>query len=193
MARWISVAATVESTPPDSAAHHAAVADLRRMRADRLVDERRDGPVAGAAADVEREVAQDLLAALGVRDFRMEQQRVVAALRALPSPPPARWRWSPRPRNPGGAAATKSPWLAHTRRSSGRSVEACATRRRRLATSRRIAELAMRRRCRPCRRACRSSAACRSRCRASARRDRSTRGSHCGAPSSSTLSARPTG
>ena len=63
------------------AAHDAAVADLRLDARRGFVDERGDGPVAGAAADVEREVPQQLLAAIGVRDFGVEQQRVVAALR----------------------------------------------------------------------------------------------------------------
>ena len=46
---------------------------------DALVDERRHRPVAAAAADAEREVAQDVRAALGVHDFGMEQQRRRAA------------------------------------------------------------------------------------------------------------------
>ena len=58
------------------AADDAAVADLRRDARGRLVDERRHRPVAGAAADVEGEVAQDLGAAVGVRDLGVEQQRV---------------------------------------------------------------------------------------------------------------------
>jgi hypothetical protein len=46
----------------------------------RFLDERRDGPVTGAAAHIEREVAEDFLPALGVRHFGMEEQRVIAAL-----------------------------------------------------------------------------------------------------------------
>jgi hypothetical protein len=61
-------------------ADHAPLPHLLADAADRFVDERRDRPVTRAAADIEGEVPQDFLAALGVRDFRMEQQRVVAAL-----------------------------------------------------------------------------------------------------------------
>ena len=62
-------------------ADDASVADLRANPRRRLLDKRRHRPVAGAAADAEGEVAQDLEAALGVDDFGMEQQRVEAALR----------------------------------------------------------------------------------------------------------------
>ena len=61
----------------DDAAIADGGADLRR----RLVDERRHRPVAGAAADPVREVAQDLEAALGVDNFRMKQNRVQRAAR----------------------------------------------------------------------------------------------------------------
>src|SRR2546426_5804213 len=68
----------------DAAAQRADDASAVYLLSDprrRLVDKRRHRPVAGAAADAEREVTQDLEAALGVHDLRMEQQRVELALR----------------------------------------------------------------------------------------------------------------
>jgi hypothetical protein len=61
-------------------AHDASVPNLRRDARGRFVDERGDRPIAGAAADIEREVAQQLLAAIGVCHLGVKQQRVVAAL-----------------------------------------------------------------------------------------------------------------
>ncbi len=57
-------------------AHDAALTDLRTDARRRLIDERRHRPVAGAAADAVREVAEDLETPLGVHDFGMEQDRV---------------------------------------------------------------------------------------------------------------------
>ena len=57
-------------------ADHPAVADLCPNPRRRLLHERRHRPVARAAADVEGEVAEDVEAVIGVRDFGMEQQRV---------------------------------------------------------------------------------------------------------------------
>ena len=76
-----AAAATVESTPPLSAQTTRPSPTCARIRADRLVDERRHRPVAGAAADAEREIPQDLEPVVGVRDLRMKQQRVQAARR----------------------------------------------------------------------------------------------------------------
>ena len=70
MARWISSAATVESTPPLRPQTTRAVADLRPDPRGRLLDERRHRPVARAAADVEREVPEDLETAIRVRRLR---------------------------------------------------------------------------------------------------------------------------
>ena len=56
---------------------------------------------------------------LGVHDLRMEQQREEPAIRMLPWPRPARWRSCRTTANPGGGAATKSPWLAQTRSAAG--------------------------------------------------------------------------
>ncbi len=61
--------------------HDAAVTDLLTNPPDRFVDERRDRPVAAAAADVEGKILQDFGPAFGVGDFGMEQQRVVSPLR----------------------------------------------------------------------------------------------------------------
>ncbi len=80
MARWMIEAATVESTPPDrpQTTRPSPTCALMRAVASSMNDAIVQSP--RAAADIEREVAQQLLAAVGVRDFRMEQQRVVAAL-----------------------------------------------------------------------------------------------------------------
>ncbi len=70
----------------DAAAERAddlAIAHLPANAAGRLLDERGHRPIAGAATDVEREVFEDLEAAVGVRDFRMEQQAVERALRVF--------------------------------------------------------------------------------------------------------------
>ena len=61
-------------------ADDAAVADLRANLRRRLLHKRRHRPVAGAAADAVGEVAEDLEAALGVDDFGMKQQRVEPSL-----------------------------------------------------------------------------------------------------------------
>ena len=79
IARWISAAATEESTPPERPQQHPAVlADLRADVADRLLDERRRRSSRRlAAADVVEEVAQDQrLAARRVGDLRVELDRV---------------------------------------------------------------------------------------------------------------------
>ena len=55
-------------------ADHAPVADLRADSGGRLFDKRRHRPVAGAAADAVREVAQDLETAFGVRHLGMKQE-----------------------------------------------------------------------------------------------------------------------
>ena len=60
-----------------------ADADLRPDPLGRFFDERRDRPVADAAADAVREVAQDREAVIGVRHFGMKQQRIELALRRL--------------------------------------------------------------------------------------------------------------
>ena len=62
--------------PADDAALPHLRLDARRG----LVDERRDGPVAGAPAYVEREVAKQVGATVGVGDFRMEEHGVIAAI-----------------------------------------------------------------------------------------------------------------
>ena len=67
----------------DAAAQGAddlSVADLRANPRRRLFHERGHRPVAGAAADSIRKVAEDLEAVIGVHDFRMEQQRVQTAI-----------------------------------------------------------------------------------------------------------------
>ena len=98
-----------------------------------------------AAADAEREVAQDLDAALGVHDLRMEQQRVEPPRRRLPSPRPARWRSSPTTAKPGGArrhevaVARPDAQLATAR-------PRTAATPRRATCDRRVAELTLRRR-----------------------------------------------
>jgi hypothetical protein len=60
MARWISAAATDESTPPDRPRMTSSSADLRADARDRLVDVVAHVPVAGAAADVEHEAGEDV-------------------------------------------------------------------------------------------------------------------------------------
>ena len=57
-------------------ADDASVADLAADRVRRFLHERRHRPVAGAAADVVGEVAQDVEAVIGVCDFGMKQERV---------------------------------------------------------------------------------------------------------------------
>ena len=100
IARCRMSAATVESTPPLSAADDAPAADLRANPRRRFLDKRRHRPVARAPADAVREVAQDVQAAFRVHDLRMEQQRVEPPARHRPWPPPAHsrsWR-SPKTR-----------------------------------------------------------------------------------------------
>ena len=107
-------------------ADDAAVADLRADPRRRLLDKRRHRPVAGAAADAVGEVAQDLEAAFGVDDFRdgtgsrraTRDGSDIAAIGAFALVATTE--------KPGGAAATKSPWLAQTRISSGTSANSAA-------------------------------------------------------------------
>ena len=72
IARWISAAATDESTPPDKPEQHVVAADLRADRRDRLADVVVHVPVVAAAADVVREAREDRRALLRVRDLGME-------------------------------------------------------------------------------------------------------------------------
>jgi hypothetical protein len=62
------------------AAHDPPLAHLPLDRVHRLLHERRHRPVAAAAADVEREVAEDLGAAIRVCDFGVEQDGVEASI-----------------------------------------------------------------------------------------------------------------
>ena len=81
IARWISIAATVESTPPLRPQTTLPSPDLLADPVGRLFHERRHRPVAGAAADVEGEVAQDVGAVIGMCNLRMEEERVHSAIR----------------------------------------------------------------------------------------------------------------
>ena len=191
MARWMIDAATVESTPPDKPADHAAVADLGLDARRGLVDERGDGPVAGAAADVEREVAQQLGAAIGVRDLRVEQHGVVAALRRLHDGDRrvvAGGGHREAGRRRGDEVAVAGPHLQLVR-------DALQQPRRRSPAggARWRGRTRDARSGRACRRACRSSAACRSRCPASARPGRARRGRSAARPLHPRCSGRPTG
>ena len=153
-----------------AAAERADDAPLAHLRANprrRLVDERGHRPVARAAADAEREVAQDLEPAIGVRDLR---DGTAGRRGGEPDPawrPPARWRWSRRRR-------TRRARPRRSRRGwPTRAARRAATRTaRRLATSRGPSRGRTRdaRPARRGRRASRSSAASRSRCPARATR-----------------------
>ena len=57
-------------------ADDAAAADLRADARGRLLYKRRHRPVAAAAADAEREVAEDFEPALGVDDLGVKEERV---------------------------------------------------------------------------------------------------------------------
>ena len=63
------------------ATNDTAVAHLGCDAGGRLINERRRGPVASAAADVERKVAKQFAAAIGMGDLGVEQHGVVAAVR----------------------------------------------------------------------------------------------------------------
>ena len=78
-----SAAATAESTPPDSPQITRSVADLGADLVDRLLDDRRVRPRRPAAAHVEQERLEHLLAALGVRDLGVELHAVDAAVAVL--------------------------------------------------------------------------------------------------------------
>ena len=79
MARWISAAATDESTPPDKPEDDLFAPDLGADAADRLVDVVGHVPVAAAAADVVHEALEDGAALERVRDFGMELHAVEVA------------------------------------------------------------------------------------------------------------------
>ncbi len=82
-ALWSRSAATVESTPPDRPHTTRPGPTLHANRFHALVHERRHRPVAAAPADAEGEVPEDLLAALGVDDLRVEEQAVHPAFAVL--------------------------------------------------------------------------------------------------------------
>ena len=179
IARWMSSAATVESTPPLKPQTTRPSPTCRANLAGRLLDKRRHRPVAGAAADVVREVAQDLEAAIGVRDFRMKEQRVEPPLLV-------------RHRRDRSVGARRD----HLRSPAARSDEVAVARPHAQVRRDRREQSARRGRCTSIvacpnsrcgagatrRRARASSAACRSRCPAPARRRRRPPGSHRGAP-----------
>ena len=79
IARWISAAATDESTPPDRPSRTSSRAGLRADRAHGLVDVVVHVPVVAAAADVVREAGEQRRALLRVRDLGMELHGVEAA------------------------------------------------------------------------------------------------------------------
>ena len=73
IARWISAAATDESTPPDKPiSTRSSRADAGANLGELGLDEARHRPVAGLAADLEHEVAQHLRAARRMHDLGME-------------------------------------------------------------------------------------------------------------------------
>ena len=76
MARWIRVATTEESTPPERAQITFPVAYLLLDAANAFFDKIADSPVAPAAADPVNEILQDIFAFRGVDYFRMELQTV---------------------------------------------------------------------------------------------------------------------
>ena len=148
----------------------------------RFFDERRDRPVAGAAADAVGEVPQDLerrdrCARLPDETAARTAARSGASIAAIGAV-----ALVAATENPGGTAATSSPWLAHTRSSAGTCVNSvgwrcrCPRRARARDRTRDDPSGALPRRAR------RSSAASRSRCRAPACRARTASASHFGAP-----------
>ena len=174
MARCMSSAATVESTPPLSAADHAPAAHLRPDARHRLVDVGADVPVAPAAADPEGEAPEHLGPCGGVRDLRVEQQRRRAAARRPPWPPPGALALVADDPEARRRRATRSPWLAQTSSDAGNPSNSRSARLGR--RHHRGPVLPVRSVPRPARPADRSSSACRSRCRAPARRTRARPG-----------------
>ena len=86
-------------------------------------------PVAGAAAHVAQEIAEELRAEAGVHDLGMELDARSGRRRST-SRRPASCRWWPRSQKPGGSVRTTSPWLIQTENSGGRPAK---DRRRRIA------------------------------------------------------------
>ena len=175
MARWISSAATVESTPPlrpqTTRPSPTCVPDARG----RLVDERRHRPVARAAADAVGEVPEDLEAALGVRDLGVKQQRVqrrAGVLHRRDRRVGARRDDGEARRRGGDEVAVARPHAELAGHCANRSVWPRARRPHVHDARGRTRDAAPAPRGR---RACRSSAACRSRCRAPACRGRRRR------------------
>ena len=76
MARWISAAVTVESTPPLSPQTTPAVPTRARMRSRLALDEVLHRPVGRGVADAEEEVLQQLAAARRVHHLGMELDAV---------------------------------------------------------------------------------------------------------------------
>jgi hypothetical protein len=101
-------AATDESTPPDRPQMTCASPTCSRMRSMCLVDERAGRPRRLAAADAEREVRQDLVAARRVRHFGMELHAVDGRTGAR-NAATGRSSVDASTSNPGGGSSTWSP------------------------------------------------------------------------------------
>ena len=84
MARWVSAAATDESTPPLNAQMTRSLTDLLPDLLDRRLDIGLHGPGRFAPADVIHEVSKQLRAVRRVRDFGMELQAIDPALAIVP-------------------------------------------------------------------------------------------------------------
>ena len=123
----MSSAATVESTPPLRPQTTRPSPTCARIFSTVSSHERRHRPVAGAAADVEGEVAQDLGAVIGVRDFRdgTAARRTGAPSSAIAATGAFALVAVDRETR-AARSSTKSPWLAQTRSSAGTPTQAAA-------------------------------------------------------------------
>ena len=114
IARWISAAATDESTPPDSPSSTSSSPTCARIAATASPHVVVHVPVVAAAADVVREAREDRRALLRVRDFGMELHARRSGATRRPSPRSRTRSTSRSAVKPGGSAVTLSPWLIHT-------------------------------------------------------------------------------
>ena len=114
MARWISAAATEESTPPESPRITSSLPTCSRIRAIASDDVVGHVPVAGAAADVVTKRLRMRRALQRVRDLGMELHARRSRAPRRPWPAIGQASVEAMSLKPGGSSVTLSPWLIHT-------------------------------------------------------------------------------
>ena len=96
------------------AAEHAALADLRADRGDRLGAKGAHGPIALQAGDLMDEVREQLRAVRRMHDFEMELHGIIAPRLVGDDGDRRMFGGREAAKNPAAVRATASPWLIQT-------------------------------------------------------------------------------